>query len=86
VLDDTDKKVAEINKQYQKGVITDGERYNQVIDLWTHARERVGEEMMKEWRSDVRDGRSTSTPSTSWSARARAARSSRSASSPACAA
>jgi DNA-directed RNA polymerase subunit beta' len=57
VLDDTDKKVAEINKQYQKGVITDGERYNQVIDLWTHARERVGEEMMKEWRSDVRDGR-----------------------------
>ncbi|MGQ0552174.1 MAG: DNA-directed RNA polymerase subunit beta' [Planctomycetota bacterium] len=57
ILDNTDEKVLEINKQYQKGVITDGERYNQVIDLWTHARERVGEEMMKEWRSDVRDGR-----------------------------
>jgi DNA-directed RNA polymerase subunit beta' len=56
ILSATDDKVMEINKQYQKGVITDGERYNQVIDLWTHARERVGEEMMKEWRSDVRDG------------------------------
>ncbi len=56
ILADTDKKVMDVNKQYQKGVITDGERYNQVIDLWTHARERVGEEMMKEWRSDVRGG------------------------------
>ncbi len=56
ILDDTDRKVLEVNKQYGKGVITDGERYNQVIDLWTHARERVGEEMMKEWRSEMRDG------------------------------
>src|SRR4030095_10817761 len=56
ILDDTDHKVLEVNKQYGKGVITEGERYNQVIDLWTHARERVGEEMMKEWRSEQRDG------------------------------
>ncbi len=51
ILSGTDEKVAEINGQYQNGIITDGERYNQVIDLWTHARERVGEEMMKEWRA-----------------------------------
>ena len=56
ILDDSDRKVLEVNKQYTKGVITEGERYNQVIDLWTHARERVGEEMMKEWRSEQRDG------------------------------
>ncbi len=56
ILDETDGKVLEVNKQYGKGVITEGERYNQVIDLWTHARERVGEEMMKEWRSEQRDG------------------------------
>jgi len=56
ILDDSDRKVLEVNKQYSKGVITEGERYNQVIDLWTHARERVGEEMMKEWRSEMRDG------------------------------
>jgi DNA-directed RNA polymerase subunit beta' len=62
ILTDTDKKVMDVNKQYQKGVITDGERYNQVIDLWTHARERVGEEMMKEWRADVRDGQAYLNP------------------------
>src|SRR5262245_43320657 len=56
ILDDSDRKVMEVTKQYSKGVIREGERYNQVIDLWTHARERVGEEMMKEWRSEMRDG------------------------------
>ncbi|MCB9897127.1 MAG: DNA-directed RNA polymerase subunit beta' [Planctomycetes bacterium] len=57
ILAETDKSVSEVNKQYTKGVITEGERYNQVIDLWTHARERVGEEMMKQWHGDVRGGR-----------------------------
>jgi len=51
ILSATDGRVAEINAQYQKGVITEGERYNQVIDLWTHARELVGEAMMTDWRS-----------------------------------
>ncbi len=57
ILSETDDQVAAINAQYQKGIITEGERYNQVIDLWTHARERVGEEMMAEWKNDVRAGR-----------------------------
>ena len=57
ILEATDVKVAAVNGQYKKGIITEGERYNQVIDLWTHARERVGEEMMIEWRSDERDGK-----------------------------
>jgi DNA-directed RNA polymerase subunit beta' len=56
ILSETDDLVMAVNKQYAKGVITEGERYNQIIDLWTHARERVGEEMMAEWRNDVRDG------------------------------
>ncbi len=42
---------------FQEGVITDGERYNQVIDIWTHAREDVGEEMMKEMAEDTREGK-----------------------------
>jgi len=57
ILEGTDRDVLAINGQYKKGVITEGERYNQVIDLWTHARERVGEEMMREWRAAVNDGR-----------------------------
>jgi len=56
ILSSTDDSVTVINKQYKKGVITEGERYNQVIDLWTHARERVGEEMMTEWKAAVKDG------------------------------
>ena len=30
-----------INKLYQRGIITEGERYNQVLDAWTHAREQI---------------------------------------------
>ncbi len=52
----TEKQVDEIKKRYEKGVITEGERYNQVVDLWTHARELVGEEMMNELKHDTRDG------------------------------
>ncbi|MFN0206436.1 MAG: DNA-directed RNA polymerase subunit beta' [Planctomycetota bacterium] len=50
---------AEANKvrnQYAKGIITDGERYNKIVDLWTSARERTGIALMEELKNDVRDG------------------------------
>ena len=56
ILAKTEKEVEKVTKSYKDGAITDGERYNQVIDLWTHAREQVTAEMMKELRDDVRDG------------------------------
>jgi DNA-directed RNA polymerase subunit beta' len=31
------KKVSEVDTQYKRGVITDGERYNKIVDIWTHA-------------------------------------------------
>ncbi|MBL7073275.1 MAG: DNA-directed RNA polymerase subunit beta' [Candidatus Omnitrophica bacterium] len=34
-------KVDKIQSQYQKGLITDGERYNKIIDIWTHVTEDV---------------------------------------------
>jgi len=37
-----------ITKLYQRGIITEGERYNQVLDAWTHAREQITTEMMSE--------------------------------------
>ena len=40
------------NKLYQRGIITEGERYNQVLDVWTHARERITTEMMAALESD----------------------------------
>ncbi len=40
--------VNEIEKQYGEGLITNGERYNKVIDIWAHVTEQVANEMMKE--------------------------------------
>jgi DNA-directed RNA polymerase subunit beta' len=51
IIEETEGHVDRVEKQYQAGVITEGERYNQIVDLWTHARERVGEEMMTELKT-----------------------------------
>ena len=47
VLTETQGEIDKIEKAYSKGVITDGERYLKIIDLWTHAREKVGVDLMK---------------------------------------
>src|SRR4029078_11295965 len=47
--------VGSINKQYQQGVITDGERYNQVINTWTLVTTEVEEETFRGLAKD-RDG------------------------------
>ncbi len=57
ILETTQKQVDRINKNYEQGAITDGERYNQVIDAWTHAREQVTNEMLRELEVDRRDGK-----------------------------
>ncbi|HUU10480.1 MAG TPA: DNA-directed RNA polymerase subunit beta' [Phycisphaerae bacterium] len=56
ILEKTQKEVDRINRAFDAGAITDGERYNQVIDAWTHARELVTHEMMKELENDTRGG------------------------------
>ncbi len=57
ILKKTDGDVERIERNYKKGVITDGERYNQIIDAWTQARELVGEEMMVSLQNDIREGK-----------------------------
>ncbi len=39
--------VEEITNQYVEGLITDGERYNKVIDIWSKAAEEIADEMME---------------------------------------
>jgi DNA-directed RNA polymerase subunit beta' len=56
VIRKTEKEVETIQKHFQRGVITDYERYNKVIDLWTHARDQITQQMMHELQHDVRDG------------------------------
>ena len=40
---ETRSEVLRVENQYKKGVITDGERYNKIIDLWTHTTEAVSD-------------------------------------------
>ncbi|HSP80382.1 MAG TPA: DNA-directed RNA polymerase subunit beta', partial [Myxococcaceae bacterium] len=47
-LDFARKEVAEIENQYLEGLITDGERYNKVIDIWAEITEKVAAEMMQQ--------------------------------------
>ena len=48
LLGDARKEVAEIEDQYTEGLITDGERYNKVVDIWAQVAESIAREMMKE--------------------------------------
>ncbi|HVO66496.1 MAG TPA: DNA-directed RNA polymerase subunit beta' [Syntrophales bacterium] len=41
-----DKEVLKVQKQYMDGLITDGERYNKVIDIWAQATEKIAAEML----------------------------------------
>ncbi|MEK6261685.1 MAG: DNA-directed RNA polymerase subunit beta' [Planctomycetota bacterium] len=44
------------DKLYQRGIITAQERYNQVLDQWTHASEEIRTAMMEAFKNDTRDG------------------------------
>jgi len=55
LIDATQKKVDRVEKAYHAGAITERERYNQLLDLWTHCREGVTKELLKELRNDRRD-------------------------------
>ena len=57
VLRETDKRVAVFQRQYDDGNITDKERYNKVVDLWTQARDEITKAMMKDLENDRRDGK-----------------------------
>jgi len=37
------KEVADVEKQYKMGIITEGERYNKIIDIWTHITDKVSD-------------------------------------------
>src|SRR5579864_9198673 len=56
ILADAEKDVTKTSKLYQRGIITDLERYNKVLDAWTHAREEITKKMMQELKEDTRQG------------------------------
>ncbi|QOI99875.1 MAG: DNA-directed RNA polymerase subunit beta' [Phycisphaeraceae bacterium] len=61
LLAEAQKKVDRIEKNYDRGVITNRERYNQLIDIWSHCREAITEKLRTTLKEDRRDdeGRET---------------------------
>ncbi|MCX8011738.1 MAG: hypothetical protein N3A64_01095, partial [Desulfobacterota bacterium] len=48
LITQAEREVEEIKKQHKNGLITDGERYNKVVDIWAQVTEKVAEEMLEE--------------------------------------
>jgi len=48
LVKETNDEVLRVYNQYRDGLITNGERYNKVIDIWAHVTEKVSEEMFRE--------------------------------------
>jgi len=52
LVEKTHEEVLKVHKQYRDGLITNGERYNKVVDIWAHVTEKVSEEMFKELETE----------------------------------
>ncbi|MGB8426704.1 MAG: DNA-directed RNA polymerase subunit beta', partial [Desulfobacterales bacterium] len=50
ILNDSERQVEEISRQYTEGLITQGEKYNKVVDIWAKATDDVANEMMEAMR------------------------------------
>jgi DNA-directed RNA polymerase subunit beta' len=46
-IETAQKQISEVEKQYRKGVITPGERYNKIIDIWTHCTDQIANVMLR---------------------------------------
>lgn len=52
LIDSANNKVEQTLRQYERGIITDGERYNKIIDIWTHTTSDVAEVMFEHLKKD----------------------------------
>ena len=58
LIEEAQHEVLEIQNQYSDGLITNGERYNKVIDIWAKVTELVASEMQEELDGNAKGGRS----------------------------
>jgi DNA-directed RNA polymerase subunit beta' len=54
ILDRAQKRVDQIEKDFHSDAITDGERYNQIVDVWVHTREELTKALLQSLERDVR--------------------------------
>jgi len=55
IVDKTRSEAKDFEQQYNDGLITQGEKYNKVVDAWSKATDKIAEEMMKEISAVKRD-------------------------------
>ncbi|MGP1346984.1 MAG: DNA-directed RNA polymerase subunit beta' [Phycisphaerales bacterium] len=55
LLDAAEKKAIKIRKSYERGLITERERYNQLLDTWAHCREQLVKKLVETLKNDRRD-------------------------------
>jgi DNA-directed RNA polymerase subunit beta' len=48
VIANAKKEVNSVEEQYRKGIITERERYNKIVDIWTHATDKVADSLFRE--------------------------------------
>ena len=66
LIEKAEKEVEKFQKQYTSGLITDGERYNKVVDIWTKTNEDIADAMMEGLNVNTvrdKDGKRVSEPS-----------------------
>jgi DNA-directed RNA polymerase subunit beta' len=56
LLEQAQKEIEKVQDQYTDGLITDGERYNKVIDIWAQVTENIADVMLKELGSETAEG------------------------------
>ena len=52
IIADAQKELNKVRSQFQEGSITEGERYNKIIDIWTHATDQIAESLFKDLREN----------------------------------
>ena len=63
IIERAEEQVGEIGRQYTEGLITQGEKYNKVVDIWAKATDDVANEMMEAMRTvSVTDNKSILSP------------------------
>jgi len=65
IIDETTTSVKEFENQYQQGLITQGEKYNKVVDAWSQCTDRVADAMMAEISKEEVDDEGRSLPTNS---------------------
>jgi len=53
LLQEAQEEIERVQEQYKEGLITDGERYNKVIDIWAQVTENIADVMLKELGSET---------------------------------